>query len=89
MTDTRFQQRWWNLVSASSLSVSEIKALFASPYEKGSFIERTMCNISKIEPNNALMIIFMQKKREMQIKICKTMAKSICLLLQQKNNLLR
>jgi len=63
MTDTRFQQRWWNLVSASSLSVSEIKALFASPYEKGSFIERTMCNISKIEPNNALMIIFMQKKK--------------------------
>jgi transposase-like protein len=32
-------------------------------FEKGSFIERTLCNISKIEPNNALMTIFHTKEK--------------------------
>ena len=32
-------------------------------FEKGSFIERTMCNISKIEPKNALMTIFQTKEK--------------------------
>ena len=52
------------MVSTSSLSVFETKVPFASPFEKGSFIEKTLRNISKIEPNNSLMIIFHAKEKE-------------------------
>jgi hypothetical protein len=33
------------------------------PFEKSIFIERTMRNISKIEPKNALMTIFYTKEK--------------------------
>ena len=34
-----------------------------SPFEKSILIERTMRNISRIEPNNALMAIFHTKEK--------------------------
>jgi len=34
-----------------------------SPFEKSILIERTMRNISRIEPNNALMTIFHTKEK--------------------------